>query len=1106
VALVILLLFALTVVAQPTVSNVVVSDISHSSASVAWSNSTAWSTGDGDTTGNCRIRYGSTTSYEAGALGGTQTLGNDNVHTQFGVNGQLNGCQINLYTLKANQLYHLCPQTTTNSGSSWSACVDTTFTTSVLPATHPALPTAPATFNSAYPDTTGYTSVTTTSNCSDLQTKLNTAEALRVSAATGTTINLPVGAVCSGEYTLPASTASKTSGLVTTSNNRVVITAHGWSANQAVRIASNGQACTGGIWAAGCGLPGRFDLLPGTTYYIDVIDANTVRLLTSASGSAADFSVAAVTAVNTGTNVLTLDRDDGGMRTNDPVQFVGAALPAPLAQDTTYCVSNTGAALNTFSLTTWPGCSVAVDITTAGSGSIKTAYPGNATMAVLAWPPATAEIIIRSAATDAELPLAGVRMVGSEWATKTAAFKQTQGHSYIITASGHSHGYRIGPGIKYTTENTDSLASVDPGHFTYALITQPESYAITMDRIYVHPGSQYSRWATWANWSGVNLSIRDSDFRQMNAWHGGYRLGPGAIGEGMTTSNTSTSVSWTAGVISSGQRQRTFTGSVTANFSGGAVTGVGCVWFELATNNLHFELPTGVTLSSLPGYATYTSANATTPRCPLSSGNWPQAASGNVNWGVMPFEQITFVSGSITLATDNVEYPQGMGEGTQAIVASVGPGPYQFTNNYYSGTGIPIHFDDSVGYNNFANSASVNGLFCSPLSPQNLAITRNTFTTDSHVILGATGSDGNRYYHRNAFEVKNGGRGLLAGNIIERQFADVAAIGTGVVIQAQRCGQSSDWEVSNNTYRNSAFGMLLMGSIPTRSPVATTVRRYYAHDNLFYGLDGSGPAYKVWFFVNPIGTSTVSANYGGEDFLWKWNTVADAGSSGSGAFHYKDWGWEGSKWSSSFFDLASATLNEESTLCGGLVNKALADCLLLAGTSTPDWVWTGMVTKGAATTMTPNTTTANALFTNAGANIYSLQGGSPLVGAGEGGSDAAASWTAVTRGRGDLTATPTPAATTASLALIVPDSGAACRIGYGTGTDPTAWSRTSADTTASYNRTIGVTGLASSTLYRYQVWCAGAAPTATATFTTSAGGALSTTTLRGVIVRGVTAR
>lgn len=94
--------------------------------------------------------------------------------------------------LTASTVYNICVDAHNDDG--WSNSATVQITTPPLPSVHPALPIAPDSWDSSYPDTTGYTSVTAASDCSDLQAKISDAQWAQ--ATHGTIINIPPGSVC----------------------------------------------------------------------------------------------------------------------------------------------------------------------------------------------------------------------------------------------------------------------------------------------------------------------------------------------------------------------------------------------------------------------------------------------------------------------------------------------------------------------------------------------------------------------------------------------------------------------------------------------------------------------------------------------------------------------------------------------------------------------------------------------------------------------------------------------------------------------------------------------------------------------------------------------
>src|SRR6476469_2842597 len=166
--------------APPTVTITGTDGLSHSVVRVKFNVSSTYSA--------LRIRYiASPGSCTGGSGGSVQTVSSTLARFTSGMTDVIGG-------LTPNTTYQICPEVTSD-GVNWSSQAGITVTTLPLPATHPALPIAPTTFSTDYPDTTGYTTVTVASDCSDLQSRINTA--LSIQGMTGTIVQIPAGTVCS---------------------------------------------------------------------------------------------------------------------------------------------------------------------------------------------------------------------------------------------------------------------------------------------------------------------------------------------------------------------------------------------------------------------------------------------------------------------------------------------------------------------------------------------------------------------------------------------------------------------------------------------------------------------------------------------------------------------------------------------------------------------------------------------------------------------------------------------------------------------------------------------------------------------------------------------
>jgi hypothetical protein len=176
-----------------------------------------------------------------------------------------------------NTTYKICPEVTAD-GTNWSSGVGVTITTLPIPAVHPAPPIAPATFNTDYPDTTGYKSVTVATDCSDLQSRINTA--MSIQASTGTIINIPAATVCSPSTIHFAQRASDVvtflPAAVDTVTSEINLPSHGLTEGQTLQFGKQYGSLSSFPQANSCEFGLGFS--EGQTYYAHVIDSNHIRV------------------------------------------------------------------------------------------------------------------------------------------------------------------------------------------------------------------------------------------------------------------------------------------------------------------------------------------------------------------------------------------------------------------------------------------------------------------------------------------------------------------------------------------------------------------------------------------------------------------------------------------------------------------------------------------------------------------------------------------------------------------------------------------------------------------------------------------------------------
>jgi len=261
---IIFLLGVLSAAAQtPTVTITGTDGLSHSVVRIKFNVSSSYSA--------LRVRYiaapGSCTS---GTGGTVQTSTANLARFTSGMANVIGG-------LTPNTTYQICPEVTSD-GVNWSSGAGVTVTTLPLPAVHPALPIAPATFSTDYPDTTGYNTVTVASNCSDLQSRIDAA--LAAQATTGTIIQIPAGTVCSQpniQFARPAADIVQFQpSAINTSTGAININNHGLTEGQPITFGKQYGSLSSFPASASCEFGNG--VMEGQTYSVHVIDPNNFRV------------------------------------------------------------------------------------------------------------------------------------------------------------------------------------------------------------------------------------------------------------------------------------------------------------------------------------------------------------------------------------------------------------------------------------------------------------------------------------------------------------------------------------------------------------------------------------------------------------------------------------------------------------------------------------------------------------------------------------------------------------------------------------------------------------------------------------------------------------
>ncbi|HZS54829.1 MAG TPA: DUF4082 domain-containing protein, partial [Bryobacteraceae bacterium] len=242
---------------------------SHGSANITFSYSGAPS--------SFRFRLAQAPATCTGGTGG-YVVGSTSSNYQIRNNPQ----QANVGGLTSSTTYQVCPEITSD-GNTWFGGKGVTFTTLPLPNPHPAAPVAPVSFNTNYPDTTGYQVYNLNSACVDsatgnsLQQDILTALANQVTS--GAVINIAAGAVCRGQIYLSQLAAD----LITVQSSSVCPASGTSCTPNSINVAHNfveGDIAVFGVFAdqigGGAGLP--TGILRGQNYYVHVLDSTHFQL------------------------------------------------------------------------------------------------------------------------------------------------------------------------------------------------------------------------------------------------------------------------------------------------------------------------------------------------------------------------------------------------------------------------------------------------------------------------------------------------------------------------------------------------------------------------------------------------------------------------------------------------------------------------------------------------------------------------------------------------------------------------------------------------------------------------------------------------------------
>lgn len=944
-------------------------------------------------------------------------------------------------------------------------------------------------------------------DCSNLQAQISAAQP-------GDTVRIPAGAICTGNYIIPADPLARSflPAAVRTSDSRITLSSHGYSENQEIRFSTGGASANclpgnstwnKGIGGESCDKVGTW--LKGTSYYAHVVDTDHFQVMNAPSGTAVLSGWIKFTATVAGSTInirptsITpggYSHSDGtsitaGIPANTPIQVynIGGGLPGGLAVDTIYytktaCNITSGDVSCSVQVSLSLG-GAAVTISSTGTGTQMITDQGIGTMYVGPAPPALNVGPNIKITTLGNMLPQGIQ-VGPAWDSQMYRFHQdtpSDGNP-MVTFGILAHNWIIDAPLFDTDSNTDYLTTIDPRSYC-GFFTQNSDVSNIVWSHMRWQGQGYpqrSGCSTLADWNGRNIAIVDSYMTGLDNWHAW------STGFAATVADT-THVTFGAGSFYAGVAiyNKTTTGTTTVTLiSGGGVTGTVYVYFAM-NGTLTILGPSGITLACSTAGVTCATATMVSP-------TWPVDGNGRMAAGKIA--TITLTAGSFT-GVSSIDAFSSLNstasEGTQAIIAGNGPGPFLFRNSYISNTGIPVHFDDSG----------------SSLLRCDYLVSRNTFVNPiENLATDAASVNKVRAGNRQLLEWKSGCRIRVDGNIFLYSFAEDATC-LSMVLVAREGGYMSDVDVKNNTYGPGCAGLNAPTAISAGPAMSSPVQRVHIHNNLFK-IDG--PKYHVAAAGLPQGYGwTMQGNGPIENIKIDHNTslgpvdgTNTLGQRGTiPAFYYATifpvGGMQMTDNVISYNADPGAIKSEDGQFgCGYIANKAMADCMFTSGPGNPSYAfWNALMgnwNDSVAMSGFPSAASISMAFpglTNyipAGlsqpANVallkllpsFAPRYDSPLKAGAHNSYDGrglGVNMDQLLQAQGAIqnVRALSITASSASIAAYVPDAGTNCYAGYGTSSDVTTWTWTAANTTNSRSRSIGLSGLSAHTQYFYGLGC-----------------------------------
>ncbi|MGH9624256.1 MAG: hypothetical protein ACRD4G_07960, partial [Bryobacteraceae bacterium] len=561
--------------------------------------------------------------------------------------------------------------------------------------------------------------------------------------------------------------------------------------------------------------------------------------------------------------------------------------------------------------------------------------------------------------------------VNPSWASKMVTIEAPSSGIYSMAPYVYSTHIRF-TGIEWTWIPSTELSS-DPAAHKVLFGTPSDNSDIIFDRDWFHgPDGRSNRVYEMMGFNGMDVAIVNSYWDNLDYWHASYAW-PRKVNKPDQPISTSQSPSGSAGrtsftvpqttVYYGAANPATLPNRLTVSWTGRPDSSIAtpeiAVYFDMR-DNLKIVAPQGLSVTASAGTVGYTTTSGSQKHSPAyaycdegdpmipvdKQGHEAAAPLGCVR--VNASGQI--ISGGISRGT---VYHGIDDEGCQCLIAGVGPGPWKIANNYISGSGIVMHFDNS-GYNWRGDYLIRRNTFHVPMTELNDA-------ANGYAKHAGIPSDGYWYANRQLFESKGGERYWLDGNIFAGGFSD---IDHGLPFLFQSAPGDTygvkDVDITNNTICHNQISMGVLGHIGNghSSAVPTFVsQRYRSYNNLIWDINGfiySTVGAPIWG-VGGFGEGSFSSASGGagEDFIFDHNTIYDLN-----GMTDQFWGGgvgpiEGVQITNNIIPYGIGVGGEDlfiqawgklnSRACAGnpSTNEAGTNCAFVAGAGNPDMIFKG---------------------------------------------------------------------------------------------------------------------------------------------------------------------